>query len=62
MVPMPVVKPTFKIDIFKMKQSFHMGYNEGDKVFYLSSTNWKGEKHVSLHNRTWDVHWVIENE
>jgi hypothetical protein len=39
MVPMLVVKPTFKIDILKMEHAFHMGYNEGDKVFYLFSTN-----------------------
>jgi len=33
MVPMPIVKPTFKINILKMEQAFHMGYREGDKVF-----------------------------
>jgi hypothetical protein len=39
MVPMPIVKPALKIDILKMEQAFHMGYREGDKVFYLSPTN-----------------------
>jgi hypothetical protein len=34
-----------------------MGYKEGDKVFYLSLTSWKGEGHdVSSHNGTWDEH------
>ncbi len=36
MVPMVVVRPTFKIDILKLEQAFHMGYKERDKVFYLS--------------------------
>ncbi len=39
MVPMLVVKHVFKIDILKMEQAFHMGYREGDKVFYLFLTN-----------------------
>ncbi len=36
---MPIVKHAFKIDILKMEHAFHMGYNEGDKVFYLFPTN-----------------------
>jgi hypothetical protein len=36
---MLVVRPTFKIDILKVEHAFHMGYMEGDKVFYLSSTS-----------------------
>jgi hypothetical protein len=39
MVPMPIVKHAFKIHILKMEHAFHMGYNEGDKVFYLFPTN-----------------------
>jgi hypothetical protein len=39
MVPMLVVKHVFKIDILKMEHAFHMGYREGDKVFYLFLTN-----------------------
>ncbi len=42
MVPMLVVRLALKIDILKMEQAFHMGYREGDKVFYLSLTSWKG--------------------
>jgi len=61
MVPMPIVKPTLKIDILKMEHAFHMGYREGDEVFYLSLIIWKGEEQdVSLHNGTWDEHWVVE--
>jgi hypothetical protein len=40
MISMVVVKPTLKIDVFKMEQAFHMGYREGNKVFYVSPTNW----------------------
>jgi hypothetical protein len=38
MVPMPIVRLAFKIDILKMKQAFHMGYKEREKVFYLFLT------------------------
>jgi hypothetical protein len=32
-----------------------MGYREGNNVFYLSPTSWKGEEQdVSLHNGTRD--------
>ncbi len=44
MVPMLVVTHAFKINISKMEQAFHMGYKEGDKVFYLCSLSWKGEE------------------
>jgi hypothetical protein len=61
MVSMMVVRPALKIDILKMEQAFHMGYKEGDKVFYLSLMSWKGkEQNVFLHSGTWDEHWVIE--
>ncbi len=33
MVPMPIIRLTFKIDILKMEQAFHKRYKEGDKVF-----------------------------
>ncbi len=63
MVPMLTVRLIFKINILKMEQAFHMGYKEGDKVFYLSLMSQKDEEQdVSLHNGTWDEHWVIENE
>jgi hypothetical protein len=40
MIPMPVVKHALKIDILKMEHAFHNRYKEGDKMFYVSSTNW----------------------
>jgi hypothetical protein len=39
MISMHVVKPTLKIDVLKMEHDFHMGYKEGDKVFYVFATN-----------------------
>ncbi len=60
---MLIVRHAFKIDILKMEHAFHMGYREGDKVFYLSPTNQKGEKEdVTLHNDTQDEHQLIEND
>jgi hypothetical protein len=44
MVPIPIVSYTFKIDILKMELAFHIGYKEGDKVFYLSPISWKDEE------------------
>ncbi len=63
MVPMLVVCPTLNIDIMKMKHAFQMVYKEGDKVFYLSSTNWKGEKNtIDEHEQLWNVQWWEENK
>jgi hypothetical protein len=44
MVLVPIVCSTFKIYNLKMENVFQMGYKEGDKIFYLSLTNWKGEE------------------
>jgi hypothetical protein len=37
---MPIVWPTFLIDVLKMEQMFQMGYKEGKKVIFVSLTNW----------------------
>jgi hypothetical protein len=42
MIPMLVVKYALRINILKMEQAFHGGYMEGNKVFYVSPTNWQG--------------------
>jgi hypothetical protein len=39
---MLVVKYALRINILKMEQAFHGGYMEGNKVFYVSPTNWQG--------------------
>lgn len=42
MILMPIIHPTLKIDVLKMEQAFHFGYQEGNKVFYVSPLEWKG--------------------
>jgi hypothetical protein len=39
MILMPKVHLTLKINVLKMEHVFHMGYCEGDKVFYVFLTN-----------------------
>jgi hypothetical protein len=39
MISMPVVRPTLKINVFKMEHAFQMAYREADKVFYISPIN-----------------------
>jgi hypothetical protein len=39
MISISVVHPAFKINILKMEQTFQTGYQEGDKVFYVSLLN-----------------------
>jgi len=47
----------------KIKHAFQMAYKERDKVFYLSSTNWKGEKNtIDEHEQLWNVQWWEENK
>jgi hypothetical protein len=41
---MPMVRTTLKNDVLKMEQVFQMGYQKGDKVFYVFATNWQGEE------------------
>lgn len=37
---MPIVWLGLKIDVLKMEQTFYMGYQKGEKVFYVFPTNW----------------------
>jgi hypothetical protein len=62
MISMPVMRPAFKIDVFKIEQVFQMGYQEGDKVLYVSPINWQGEEAlVADHIHEWDDHWKVVN-
>jgi hypothetical protein len=57
MMSMLVVRLAFKINVFKMEQAFQMGYQKGDKMFYVFPTNWKGEEEfVANHIHKWDIH------
>jgi hypothetical protein len=42
MVPMPIVRPALKGDITKLEADFFNDYRDGDRVFYLSATDSKG--------------------
>jgi hypothetical protein len=39
MISMLVVRPTLKINVLKMEQTFQMGYRESNKVLYVFPTN-----------------------
>jgi hypothetical protein len=39
MISMPIVRPSLNINVRKMEQAFQMGYQEGDKMLYVSPTN-----------------------
>jgi predicted ABC-class ATPase len=57
MMSMLVVRLTFNIKVLKMEHVFQMGYKEGDKVFYVSTTNWQGEETlVNSYEEGWDCH------
>jgi hypothetical protein len=46
------------IDVLKMEHVFFTSYHESEKVFYVSSTNWKGEEEdVCNHIDTWSSIW-----
>jgi hypothetical protein len=56
-ISMLIICPTLKIDVLKMEQAFHYGYYEGDKVFYVSPLNWKGqEEFIDDHEARWNLH------
>jgi hypothetical protein len=57
MISMHVVCLALKIDVLKMEQAFQIGYNEGDKIFYVSPLNWKGEEQfVDSYINFWNAH------
>jgi hypothetical protein len=57
MISMPIVHPTLKIDVLKMEHAFQTGCCEGEKVFYVSPLNWKGEEEfVDSYIDSWNAH------
>ncbi len=60
---MPIVRLALLIDVKKMERSFQMGYREGDKIFYVSTTNNKGVEKFVIHVLfdSWDIHWQAKN-
>ncbi len=46
-----------------MEQAFQTGYCEGDKIFYVSPLNWKGEEvFVDSYVDSWNAYQRFENE
>jgi hypothetical protein len=57
MISMHVMRSILKIDVLKMEHAFHMGYREGDEVFYVFTTIWQGEEAlVDFYEEGWDQH------
>ncbi len=48
LITMPIVKLALKIDVLKIEHAFQMGYKQGEKVFFVSPTNWQGKEIVVL--------------
>jgi hypothetical protein len=52
-----------KINVFKMEHAFQMGYKQGEKVLFVSPTNWQGEKIVvSTIESSWGPFWKENND
>ncbi len=63
MISMPVVHPIFKINILKMEQAFQTGYQEGDKMFYVSLFFSKGQEEFQEECMSfWNWHWMSEKD
>ncbi len=46
-----------------MECAFHVGYQDGDKVFYVSPTSQQGhEESFHDHKAKWDWHWKVKNQ
>ncbi len=59
---MPIVRLALKIDVLKMEHAFQMGYNQGEKVSFVSSKNWQGEEIVvSIVESSWGPFWKEKN-
>jgi hypothetical protein len=52
----------FDNHVLKMKQTFHMGYKEGEKVLHISPTNWEAKKVlVNEYMGSWNEMWRRRN-
>jgi len=63
MVPMPIVRPALNGDISKLEADFFNGYRDGDRVFYISATDSKGDvQFVNDEVRaSWSPNWTQAN-
>jgi hypothetical protein len=58
-----IVRPTLLVDVKKMEHSFQMGYEKGNKVFYVSTTNNKGVQEMVTPEllSSWDIRRQANN-
>ncbi len=62
LLSMLIVQVALKINVLKMEHVFKMGYQKGEKTFYVCLTNWKGkEEEVTHHDNTWNPFWWEKN-
>jgi hypothetical protein len=45
---MPIIRPALFVDVKKMEHNSQMGYKESGRVFYVSTTNNKGEQEMVI--------------
>lgn len=64
LTPMPMVRPTLACDLTKLEQEFVHGYRNGTCVFYVSTTNDKGDvlNLTSEDRASFNLHWRVEVE
>ena len=58
MIQMPKVHPIFVSDVRRLESEFVHGYREGDRVFYVSTTDDSGTSQQVTNEimQTWDAH------
>ena len=64
MIYMPLVRPTLAQDIKRLEAEFTNGYRPGASVFYVSTTNEKGEERLvkDVDTSSWGPHWTSVND
>ncbi len=63
MISMLIVGHALKIDVWKMEQTFQTRYHKGDKVFYVSPLNWRGEEEFTdSYVDSWNAHYHSKND
>ena len=63
MVPIPIVRHALKEDITKLEVDFFNDYRDGDRIFHISATNYKGDfQFVDVEVRAcWSPNWTQAN-
>jgi hypothetical protein len=63
LIPLPLVRPVLQSDMKHLENDFIFGYNDGDRVMYVSLTNDRGQKQAISDDikNGWDEHWIAVN-